>query len=78
MRWAGYAARLDEERDAYRVLVGRPEGMRRFGRPRCKWENNIKMNLQAKGWGNMHWIDVAEDRNSWWDLMNAAMNLWVS
>jgi hypothetical protein len=62
MRWAGYAARLDEGRDACRVLVGRPEGMRRFGRPRYKWENNIKMNLQEMRWGSMDWVYVAQDR----------------
>jgi hypothetical protein len=69
---------LDEGRDAYRVLVGRPEGVRRFGRSRCKWENNIKMDLQAMRWGTMDWINVAQDKDRWWAVVNAVMNLRVS
>jgi hypothetical protein len=51
MRWAGHVARMGEGRVAYRVLVGRPEGRRPLGRPRCRWEDNIKMDLQEVGWG---------------------------
>jgi hypothetical protein len=51
MRWAGHVARMGEGRGAYRVLVGRPEGRRPLGRPRLRWENNIKMDLQEVGWG---------------------------
>jgi hypothetical protein len=51
MRWAGHVARMDEGRGAYRILVGRPEGRRPLGRPRRRWENNIKMDLQEVGWG---------------------------
>jgi hypothetical protein len=50
MRWAGHAARMGEKRGAYRILVGRPQGRRPLGRPRCRWEDNIKMDLQEVGW----------------------------
>jgi hypothetical protein len=69
---------LDEGRDSYRILVGRPEGMRRLGRPRSRWEDNIKMNLQEMQWGSMEWIDVAQDRDGCWAVVNVVMNLWVS
>jgi hypothetical protein len=57
MRWAGYVARMREKRYAYRILVGRPEGRRPLGRPRRRWEDNIKTNLQEVGWG--HKLDLA-------------------
>jgi hypothetical protein len=56
MRWAGHIARMGEKRGAYRILVGRPEGRRLLGRPRRRWANNIKMDLQAVGMGGMDWI----------------------
>jgi hypothetical protein len=56
MRWAGHIARMGEGRGAYRILVGRPEGRRPLGRPRCRWEDNIKMDLQEVGWGG-HGLD---------------------
>jgi hypothetical protein len=57
MRWAGHVARMGEKRGAYRILVGRPEGRRPLGRPRRIWEDNIKMDLQAVGWGNRQdWV----------------------
>jgi hypothetical protein len=77
MRWAGYIARMGERRDAYKILVGRPEGRRPLGRPRHRWENNIKMDLQEVGWDCMDWIDMAQDRDRWWALVNAVMNLRV-
>jgi hypothetical protein len=52
---------MGEGRGAYRILVGRPEGRGPLGRPRCRWEDNIKMDLQAVGWGDMDWIDMAQD-----------------
>jgi hypothetical protein len=52
MRWAGHVARIEEKRGAYRILVGRPERRRPLGRPRRRWEDNIKMDLQAMGWGH--------------------------
>jgi hypothetical protein len=63
MRWAGYVERTGEKRNAYRILVGKPEGKRPLGRPRHRWENNIKMDLRAIGWGGMDWIDLAQDRD---------------
>jgi hypothetical protein len=76
MRWAGHAARMRRKRGAYRVLVGRPEGRRPLGRPRHRWEDNIKMYLQELGWG-MDWIELAQDRGRWRALVNAVMNLGV-
>jgi hypothetical protein len=60
---------------AYRVLVGRPEGRRPLGRPRRRWEDNIKMDLQEVGWGGMDWIDMTQDRDRWRALVSAVMNL---
>ena len=59
------------------VLVGNPEGKRPLGRPRCRWEDNIKMNLQEVGCGGMDWIDVAVDRDRWRAFVNAVMNFRV-
>jgi hypothetical protein len=66
----------EEKSGAYTILVGRPEGRRPLGRPRCRWEDNIKMDLQEVGWG-MDWIELAQDRDRWWALVNAVMNLRV-
>jgi hypothetical protein len=67
---------MGEKRGAYRVLVGRPEGRRPLGRPRRRWEDNIKMDLQEVGWG-MNWIELAQVRDRWRALVNAVMNLRV-
>ena len=61
----------------YRVLVGKPEGKTPLERPRCRWEDNIKMGLQEMGYGGMDWIELAEDRDSWRAFVNAVMNLRV-
>jgi len=66
-----------ERRGVYRVLVGKPEGKRPLGRPRHRWEDNIKMNLQEVGCGGMEWIELAQDRDRWRTLVNAVMNLRV-
>jgi hypothetical protein len=58
MRWAGHVARMGEGRRAYRIFVGRPEGRRPLGRPRHRWEDNIKMDLQELGWGGMGWFQL--------------------
>jgi hypothetical protein len=64
-------------RDVYRVLVGKPEGKGPLGNPRCRWEDNIKMDVQEVGWGVMDWFDMAHDRNRWHALVNAVMNIRV-
>jgi hypothetical protein len=61
----------------YRVLVGKPEGKRPLGRPRCRWEDNIKMDLQEVGWEGKGWIDLVQNRGEWRAVVNAAMNLRV-
>jgi hypothetical protein len=77
LRWAGHVARMGEERGAYRILVGRPEGRRPLGRPRRRWEDNIKMDIREVGGGGMNWIELAQDRDRWRAVVNAVMNLWV-
>jgi hypothetical protein len=66
---------MGERRGAYRALVGKPEGRRTLGRPRRKWEDNIKIDLREVGWGGMDWINLAQDRDRWRALVNAVMNL---
>jgi hypothetical protein len=68
---------MGEKSRAYRILVGRPEGRRPLGRPRRRWEDNIKMDLQDVGWLGMNWIELAQDRDRWRALVTAVMNLWV-
>ena len=77
MRWAGHVARMGEGRGVYGVLVGKPEGKRPLGRPRHRWEDNIKMYLQEVQCGGMDWIELAQDRDRWQALLNAVMNLQV-
>ena len=76
-RWAGHVARMGEERWVYRVLVGKPEGRRPLGRPRRRWVNNIRMDLQEVGCGYMDWIGLVQDRDSWRTLVSAVMNFRV-
>jgi hypothetical protein len=77
MRWTGNVARVGEGRGMCRVLVRKPEGKRPLGRPRRRWEDNIKMNLQEVGCGVMDWIDLTQDRERWWALVNLVMSLQV-
>jgi len=70
-------ARMGEGRGVYRVLVGKPERKRPLGRPRRKWKDNIKMGLQKVGWWGMNWVNLAQDRDRWRELVNAVMNLRV-
>jgi hypothetical protein len=77
MRWAGHVARMGERRGVYRVLVGRPKGKRPLGRPRHRWENNIKMDLREIGVDGVNWIQLAQDRVQWWAFVNMVMNQWV-
>jgi hypothetical protein len=79
MEWAGHVARLGggESRGVYRVVVGKPKEKKTLRRPRCRWEDNIKMDLQEVGCEGMNWIDVTQDRDRWWAVVTAVMNLRV-
>jgi hypothetical protein len=68
---------MGERKGVYRVLVEKPEGKRQFGRPKCRWEDNVKMDLQEMGCGGIDWIELSEDRDRWQALVNAVMNLRV-
>jgi hypothetical protein len=77
MRWAGHVACMEEEKNVYRVLMGKAEGMRPLGRPRRRWEDGIRMDLRETGWGSVDWIQLAQDRDRWWAVVNTVMNLRV-
>jgi hypothetical protein len=77
MRWTGHVARMGEKRNAYRLLVGKPEGRRPLGRPRHRWLDNIRMDLAKVGWGDVDWIGLAQDRDKWRALVNSVLNLRV-
>jgi hypothetical protein len=77
MRWAGHVARMGEDRGVHRVLVGKPERKRPLGRPRRKWEDNVKMTLQEVGGGRGDWIELAQDRDSWRVLVSTVRDFRV-
>ena len=77
MRWTGHVACTGDRRGLYRVLVGKSEGNRPLGRTRSRWEDNIKMDLQSVGCGGVDWIELAQDRDRWWALVTATINLRV-
>jgi hypothetical protein len=77
MRWAGHVAFTREMTGAYNILVGRPEGRRPLGRPRRRWEDNIKMDLREIRFGDVDWIHLGKDRDRWRALVNTVMNLRV-
>jgi len=77
MRWTGHVACIGEERVVYRDLVGKPVGRRPLGKPRRRWVNNIRMDLQEVGCGYMDWIGLVQDRDRWRTLKSAVMNLGV-
>jgi hypothetical protein len=77
MKWAEHVAQMGREKNAYRILVGKPEGKRPLGRIRHRWVNNIKMDLREIGWDGTDWIDLAQDVDQWRTLVNTVMNLRV-
>jgi hypothetical protein len=78
MKWAGHVARMGEERKVYKVLVGKPEEKRTLARPRCRWEDGIRMDLREISLRGVDWIRLAQDRDRWRAVvMNVVMNLRV-
>jgi hypothetical protein len=77
MRCAGHVAWMGEKRNAYTLLVDKPEGKRPLGRPRRRWVDNIRKDLGEVRWGGVNWIGLAQDRNRWRALVYVVMNLWV-
>jgi hypothetical protein len=77
MRWAGHVARMGEERVVHRMLVGKTEGKRPLARPRRRWEDNIKMDVQEVGAGRGDWMELAQDRDGWRALVSTVKNLRV-
>jgi hypothetical protein len=77
MRWVGHVAHRGEGRGVYRVLVGRPKGKRQLGRPRRRWDDNIKMDLREIGIDGANWIRLAQDTVQWRDFVNTVMKLRV-
>ena len=77
IRWTGHVALTGDRRGVYRVLVGKLDGKRPVGRPRLRWDDNTKMDLQEVGCGRVDWIELAQDMERWRALVNALMNLRV-
>jgi hypothetical protein len=77
MRWTGHVARMGAKRNAYRILVGKPEGKSPLERTRRRYVDNIKMDFKEIEWGVIDWIDLAQDRDRWRALVNTVMNLRV-
>ena len=77
LRWAGYVAKMEEGRNAFRILTGKSTGKRPLGRRGCTWEDNIRMDIEEIGIIAGNWVDSAQDRNYWKALVNAALNLRV-
>jgi hypothetical protein len=77
MKWAGHVAWIGERRNTYNILVGKPARKRELGRPRHRWEYNIRMDFGEIGWEGMDWMHLSQDRDQWQALMNAVTNLWV-
>jgi len=77
MRWTRQVVRMGMRRGVYRALVGNPEGKKPLGRPRRRWKDNIKKDLQEVGCGGMDWTELVHDRDNWWSSVNVVMNLLV-
>jgi hypothetical protein len=73
----GRTCSTNGEKNSYRILVGKPEGKRPLGRPRRRWEDNVRMDLREIGWGGVDWIDLAQDTDQWRALVNTVINLRV-
>jgi hypothetical protein len=77
LRLAGHSARMSEKMNAYRILMGNPEGKRPLGGPRYRWVDNVRIDLGEIRWDDVDWIDVAEDRDQWRSLVNTILNFRV-
>ena len=77
LRWAGHVARMEEGRSAFKILTGKPRGKRTWRRPRRRWEDNIRMDLEDISINVGNWVVSAQDRNYWRALVSAELNLWV-
>ena len=77
LRWASHVVRMEESRNAFKILTGKPTGKRPLGRPRRRWEDNIRMDLEEIGINAGNWVDSAQDRNYWRALVNVTLNLQV-
>ena len=77
LRWAGHLARMEEVRSAFKTLIGTPTGKRPLGRPRIRWEDNIRMDLIKIGINTRTWVDSAQHRNCWWALLDEALDIRV-
>jgi hypothetical protein len=77
LKWAGHVARMEEDRSAFKILICKPTGKRPLGRPRRRWEDNIRKNLKEMGVNTRNWVDFSQDRDYWRALVNSALNLWV-
>ena len=75
LRWAGHVARMEEGRSGFKILTGKPTGKRPLGRPRRRWKDNIRMDLEELGINAGNWVDSAQDGNYWRALVTAALNL---
>ena len=75
LRWEGHVARMEEGGSAFTILTGKPTGKRPLGRPRRRWEDNIRMDLEEIGINAGNWVDSAQDRDCWRALVNAVLNL---
>ena len=77
LRWAGHVARMEEGRSAFKISTGKPAGKRPLGRPRRRWEDNIRMDLEEIGINTKNWVDLAQDRDYWRALVNVALKFQV-
>ena len=77
LRWAGHVARMEDGRSAFKMLTGKLTGKRTLGRPRRRWEDNIRMDLKETVINTRNWADSAQDKNYWRALVNATLNIWV-